>query len=1267
MCVCRHAVLPVLLAAAVHAQVRPISITVEGVTPTQAVFSYDVPGSSACTISVSELATPAVPVHDVDPMLFGHADQDLARSSTVANGTERFVTIGARAADVAGDGRLYSRALQADTDHMFTASCGRDVGRVSFRTQNPPLGNTYPEEPPFNPAGFGNYAWPTVDWTDSSKTYVDPMTGLLLKAVYGADPQGQTGQWGLDVQDWPFPDVFDLNQAWKNASNIAAAPGSGSLATYSGTTSDPLFLPFPPFPNRESTIAGWLPAPGIWDDVRLSLNGYGSDADAENRKVLACVAALFVPATNKCTGAEVELTLPFGSAGTVTSPGFPQFYFGAWKLGRFLNRDEASIPWGMVSVTNSVVTWKSGQLFPLTAPAGVKIKIGNSWYTLASLDNAAQLTLAEPSVTLGADASYQFGGFGIRIRKKTGAGIINVNASWTLAWARIPDMGYDGVPSLCSSLTFPVDRQADGVTPLDPPQDGRLCMLGTSTTRLVLLIPSTGETRVLSALNHNDAGSSTFPLVPPGAFSSTDPFTIFGLHGDDVIPTPRGTLYRITYDPSVCHFRTWPGNHYGFSSPAADDCLTWTNLTPASQGRDVIDQFHQAVSGNPFWNPGVMAQLTPAFSGLSGNYAVFSQAFDGPQNTPCFMATFDLDTGNLVQVSDSFGGASPTMRWGGCHSIPYATMGKWVSASLLNLGGGGYLGGPFAVRSIDSLSKDGGTTWSNDTSLTNVDGGPCTTADPDMIAKGAVGTRCIKIRISSDYPCNVAPANGDAAQFPCPWNSAFAGPMAIEVGDYISDLGNWYQNGSIPGKAEKMLVTSKTDIGAGNWELELMRWATCDDLVYYSHLLSPYVAEHANGWAGYMTGTAMCAGVVGWIDASDTSHKFYPDNRGDGHGTLGPAPGGMIAMLVERGAARVGPFPDQLNMPYNFVQNLTTTVFDGVTRNSDTDVQSYPNLTQWTASDAEKEFAFDLRHLNPSAGWGPERPAGIWPQNYVLIPGLKQVYKIDNYGAVFGKVFPYLAFAGRYLLKDMSGPASLIGDKDQWRFCVAYQGGECRPGSAANDVFVNVPEANVAQSCIVNTYALNSPCFSTPYAYGAWAVQYRYTRDDPNGKNMRRLTMGFTGPGRQYQFENVRVTPEGRWAFLGPGWVDGARSNLMMVKVPPPPADDQIDRTTFIPHQVDIASDGVSSYARVRFGYAENGPVDSFFCTSRQESCVTDQTIGPFAYESSDPLTPAACGSDGCSLSVPVLPGHVQYYQVERLNDYGTVISRGPIQVYAAP
>src|ERR1019366_8156634 len=209
--------------------------------------------------------------------------------------------------------------------------------------------------------------------------------------------------------------------------------------------------------------------------------------------------------------------------------------------------------------------------------------------------------------------------------------------------------------------------------------------------------------------------------------------------------------------------------------------------------------------------------------------------------------------------------------------------------------------------------------------------------------------RCIKARISSDYPCSVAPANGDAAKYPCPWNAQLAGPMPLLTGDYMSDIWPW-PAGPAGGKDEKFLITAKTDLGGGVWELELMRWAACDDLQWYSHINGGGLGNtHFTGWVGYMSGTGMCAGAVAWLDATDVSHTFYLDTSllTEGHSAIGPAPDGMYATVMEGAASRLGPIPGQLGLPPTFTLNIENNAFAGVGHPAGEDIQSYPNLGQW--------------------------------------------------------------------------------------------------------------------------------------------------------------------------------------------------------------------------------------------------------------------------------------------------------------------------------
>jgi hypothetical protein len=489
-------------------------------------------------------------------------------------------------------------------------------------------------------------------------------------------------------------------------------------------------------------------------------------------------------------------------------------------------------------------------------------------------------------------------------------------------------------------------------------------------------------------------------------------------------------------------------------------------------------------------------------------------------------------------------------------------------------------------------------------------------------------------------------------------------PQTIQLGDYL-----WAINPDrfFDGKNEKMRVISKTDMGGGGYELEVIRMATCRGVTYYD---DDTKRTHGGGWSAVMSGTGLCAGNGWWIDATDASKRWYTEDSvlSGGHGTLGSGvTSDRYTMLVAGAASRYNqPLLEQFGRPAMYVQQQGISAFGGITRTAGMDVQSYLNKGQWTAPASEQVWSLDLRHYNPSGGVGGEAPSGIWSQSYSLVSGTSQIYKINNAG-VYGKVLPYLAWAGPNLLKDMSAPNSVITDADTWRFCVALKSGECRPGSSVNDTFVNVPKASITTSCVVNQHSRNFPCFTNGYWFGAWITQSDISRDDPGNLNERRLSMGFTGPGRQYHFTNTHTTPSGKWAFFGPGWIDGVRPDMLMMKLPPWPNTQQDGtRTGFVPIQFDLPANEQYAKARIRFGYAENGPVGSFFCTSRQEACVTDMQLAPFAYEQSETLTPVEC-QGGCKISVPAIPGRILYYRVERLNDGGGNTSQEPVKARAIP
>jgi hypothetical protein len=1258
------------LAAAAWGQ--PV-VKVEGVTSTQAVLSYEAPDNAACTVKVSESDTLSPVVHDVNPELFSGSNQDLGRPATVVNGQYRTVTIGARTSEKASNGWLYSRALQTFTQHYYSVECSSGTATGTFTTANIPLGNTFPEPPPFNADGFGNYAWPTIDWADPSKTYIDPMTGVLAKMAYPVPAQQGNSRWGSDNGEYAFAHAIDSNGAWTNIDNLLNTSTSGPFATYSGSNHDPVFLAFPEI-YGSTNVSGWG-SPVQLDDVRLKLYGFGSGSSTEDRTVLACLSS---DSGQTCLSSELELVLPTG-AGTVSAPSnYPHLQFSGWGLARYLRKSEIGIQAGKVDVSGNVVTLTStdatSQFFSTGWSSGTKIYIQGSaptcpgdLCTITEVRSATQLTIQQTLGTLSG-ANYRGASFGVRIRKKTATGTVDLASSFAYAWSYGAAMPLNGVADFCSKLTTTVSYAADGLTPITP-VEGRMCVLRASsyfgTSMLVLLIESTGEVRTLSDFYFSTGAAGEWrsgsAQVPYGSFSPTDPLTVYTTFADNSGGCTGCTaLYKVTYDAETGKFRNWTGSNYNYISRPSD-YLTWVNLTPYAQNKGITQQIAAAIQTNPFYDSSMGTNAD--YAGIVGNYALFSLGFGGGQDAPCFVMRFSLTDGTLAQIADTLGGSSPTGRWAGCHSIQTMGAGNWnmILASLLNKqNSSAAFGGPYEVRQVSEVYKAGD--WSTNTAISTGDFNACTPGTP-FEAEGAQGNNCLKIRITGE-PCSAYATSMEKQKYPCPWDANRSMPQTLQPGDYL-----WVINPDryFDGKNEKMRVISKTDIGSGAYELEVIRMATCRGVTYYD---DDTKRTHANGWTFVMSGSGLCAGNGWWIDATDSSKRWYAEDSvlSGGHGTLGSGvTPDQFTMLVAGTASRYNlPLFEQFGRPPMYVQQHGLSQFGGLKRTSGMDVQSYLNKGQWVAPASEQVWALDLRHYNPSTGVGGESPSGIWNQTYSLVSGTTQVYKIDNAG-VYGKVLPYLSWAGPNLLKDMSGPNSVITDADAWRFCVALKAGECRSGSNVNDTFVNVPKASISTTCVVNQHSRNYPCFTNGYWFGAWITQSDISRDDASYVNGRRLSMGFTGPGRQYHFTNAHTTPSGKWAFFGPGWIDGVRPEVMMLKLPPwPNAQQDGTRSGFVPVQVDLQPNEQYSKARIRFGYAENGPVDGFFCTSRQEACVTDNQLTPFAYAQSETLTPAEC-QGGCSISVPAIPGRILYYREERLTSDGGSVYQGPIKVRAVP
>jgi hypothetical protein len=1338
------------LLAAIAARAATIQVQVVGTTPTQAVLSYTAPDNNACTISVSESSSLSPVVNDVNPALFTGANLD-NRPGSVVSGTSRVAVIGKRSADLASDGKFYSRALQAFTAHFFTITCGASSGSGTFTTENPPLGNSAPDTPPFALAAWGNTAWPSIDWTDQTKEYIDPNTGLLLKRVTG--PGQQSG--GIAPNN-PIYYASDLANAWTNPQSILVA--DGNYATYSGPggQSNALYVPL-----NINDQPNWL-ASEATDDLLLRLTGYADNGTT----VTVC---LTVDHGQNCTSTPMAMALPAGSgrAAQVTGPkSFPSPLFGGWGQLKIPHEQLTSLT-GTVTVNGSSVKWASAgngvsgyigaTYFPLSLKAGDHILIAgstpvcpNNDCTIASVGDALDLTLTgnlgswngfstvlNANIPAGAtsfavaDASgfirdlafgkyaiqfadgspetvacstlngstfsgcsatskahssgasltsnaFSLPNFGVLIWKTPGSGgnVYLDSAAYDLAQSSAFFVTDDGSANFCSVQTVSVSYAADGATPLNPPQTGRLCtfpdLFGNPT--LYLWVMATGESRLLAEVmsppGRNIGNMST------GTFDPNNPNVTYFAQNDSSIPS----VYQCTYNAANGKYAAF---NPGYSS-GENPNFTCANITNGA-GNDLISQIAKAVPG---FNSSYFYRIS-SFGGMAGgNY--ISVTVQRGQNSLAYSCWFDVTQppgSQIVACHDTW--STYPQRWGGAHgAFNQQTSTGWGEIFNTPLTSQSADGIGLYQLAILSIGNNGGQT-----SLTPgfLDPSTCEqlgVADARWLALGATGRNCIQVTVASE-PQNVAPSAADKAQWPSSCNANYAQLQAIQPGDYVTDGGNLF--------GEQFLVAAKTGAGCSPITLVLARGANQN--------CASAPTSHASGWTPVMQPTQQCNGNVYWEQASNPTASYAdPSNLDTGHTYIGQADNtgnNLIQWTAYSGlygynsyGARQGTLPSIIGQSYSYGMNETYPFAGSTAGISANYIQSHPGGQSYQAT--PPTLGYDGRPLG-GAGGGI---GTVWYHTVTgPVSGTTQVYQIspaldgpngNPIESLDRKRLGMVAFAGRFALTDISGANSAIGDLNAYSYCIADFAGECRPGSNAGDRFVNVPEIDLGGVCIAGQLDRNAPCLATSPAHTGEATQYSSGSADPTAAQWRRLGMAFNGPGRTDNYWNVHGIVDGTWVFTTVKWAEGVRSDIVAIKLPPwPQTADGINRSDFVHFALPVQGQPGES-VRVRFGYDTN-----LYCTTRREQCSTGGTqpfswlkepqsaaasAGPSSPASSSPAsagpssparpsvattvwTPCAAA---CEVDIPALSGRVLYYVIDQRDTRG-VITPGTIMVAPVP
>ncbi len=568
---------------------------------------------------------------------------------------------------------------------------------------------------------------------------------------------------------------------------------------------------------------------------------------------------------------------------------------------------------------------------------------------------------------------------------------------------------------------------------------------------------------------------------------------------------------------------------------------------------------------------------------------------------------------------------------------------------------------------------------------------------------------------------------------------------------------------------EKLIVVKKTKNSPSDIDLWLLRWngtginskaSDCDTTLSQT-------SGHTNGWKMVMAPTQACGTATWMLNATDNPVVWFPEiwSKSGGHSSWGVNPDGGAYGLVGGSNSgylvwaqdpvenQIGALPTRSNITMKQPWAGIATTAAGI--------EDYPSNQQFAAPASERHQAVSFRAYNGLLGSGSENPGGISPHSYTLslVPGTSQVYKAtipysQLYAPIDIKKIPFAGWAGRYNLKDYSGPAAgdVFTDAEAFGYCYALRAGECRASSQQGDLFVNAGQVNplgtevpvtsvdtanntfalayypfttdsqvVVRStenlpgglepntnywviqgaplklsatkggaavditgagsgavtiagtfCTANQYAQNIPCVTPSNPVGARVIQFDISQPDPQAQRQRALTMGFSGPGRQYGFANARYAGDAKLLIVPAYWADGVRQDLFLAKLPPWPEEDSITRSNFVPVTVTISgvSEGVN--ARIRFGYFENGaPLGDGPppCTSRQEACSTEKPTGdanaPFSFLS-ESRTTQFCNI-GCAITIPAISGRVVYYVIDILDNAGGVVSTGKMRATAVP
>lgn len=1203
---------------------------------------------------------------DAHPYVNGVDVSSLDNSIVWADGT-RVITLGRE---------MGSDALRAETNYSLAlAGDGCSVPETKFRTPGPHFGPQPARAVPFDASRYGNRGWPKIDWTAAgrNKLYTDSLTGLKLRILPATGDLGyKSTQGGLPFAAWAG------GKEWTDAANVANG-SNGSYGTVNGSTSPvDLFVPMNQSPWQYSSMTYPYPAGGL-DNLGLLVWCSGGDSLPENRQFRVGVhdgVRYLLHQILTCPQGQVTKLESSSSDPDKPWPGeFEDGGFAGWTGEGSISRNMLPQDGNAVVSNGKLLTVRGmngGNHLPVASGPGSRILLRgagcpeNDLCTLTNASGADTAVLGE-SVT---DGTYAYVAYPwhLRVEKVTPTGSASIGLKWKA----------QGTGNITPTAGQPLQCAPHSVTEGAQNKVGSYCVVGGGLWYFIA--DDLSVTRLFSIFYmHPDKFESMPPedRVPVSAQTPLsgifpDPDTPKVFYHAAATSGAKRSIFKITYRGDFSNeYR--PGlaiggnNSFNGRTPPPQDELSWENIMPPSQNRDLAAQAAAITPNSPEfaganWNGAV-------FDGVSGSKGFFHLIAGGaPQDGgPCLIAVVELTTGTVEKVFSTASGVEEssgwpaTGRWGSCHSVqpsPVYRNTVGIAMNMLRVPGQ-YFGGPFEVTPTHVRMADG--SWSTNTALawpisaaSNAYDKSCPTDIPEWLKEyGATGSQCVTVRIPHD-PCLISPSPAALrSQTPCPSNPASQTmPQALRVGDRVYNEGVGESNGR-PGNDNTteyfrvLKITPQSDSGK---EVVLARNAVWDYCCINDPVDSPrttycrqapWQATHASGWTMRMAmgqtnscGNNPMAFTFGL--SGEVSYAGEPSASLGGHSTLGAWTDGQKLFAGFGNSRTLGNLSDlhtKSPPPASLVQAFPT--FAGVSSTiGSNQVQAYYNRSHVSADAKNLEWTLDANALN-SSGVG----TSIGARRMTLANDIADVYETQVIGRIDYKRKPLIGWAGVNVLKDVS-PMDLRS-APYYSLCHVYKEGDCGIGSVGS-TWVKVARAYYLNGqCETGNYWANVPCVFSGEPVTGWVRRMASHIDDRRGALSQNLTMGLAGPGLPGVFWGASPTPRGTvGAVYSAGFLDGIRSSIVLFQMPEWNMTPDV-RNDFGGADVKVDRRSGVTHARVAFGYNA-----SLHCTERSEVCVTDEKARPFAFRDSDTLSPLSC-ENGCDIAIPAIAGRLLYYRIE--------------------